>query len=72
MDNHPSKTRSVLIAVLGFWLGAVLGNVQVEARGEEEGAGIRGDDEDSAADGPGEVYDIWLSSNDVCVESRIR
>jgi len=27
MNIHPSKTRSVIIAVLGFWLGAVLGNV---------------------------------------------
>jgi phosphatidylserine/phosphatidylglycerophosphate/cardiolipin synthase-like enzyme len=27
MNNHPTKTRSVLIAVLGFWLGAVLGNL---------------------------------------------
>ena len=27
MDTHPTKLRSVFIAVLGFWLGAVLGNV---------------------------------------------
>ena len=27
MNKHPTKTRSVLITVLGFWLGAFLGNV---------------------------------------------